>query len=305
MAETEKQRGFLSVPGTEIRLPYTEIVGTKSGPHLVVTGGVHGGEYPGIEASIRWAASLDPALLAGRITVIHLSNPPAFYAKRQYVSPLDNKNLNRVFPGDDQGTPTERVARAIIDVVKTGDAWVDLHGGDIHEGLVPFVIFSDQGGEAVVRQAEAMARIYGIQHMLRSSAIAGGSYATAAHLGIPALLAESGQVGQVDESSVQIHLRGLTNLLVHWGMLKAPKPQALDNPILERFHWISSPATGLYYGVFKPGDWVDQGQVGGVIKNVFGDLVHEVVAPQSGVVLFTVTSLAINEGDPLFAIAAP
>lgn len=127
--------------------------------------------------------------------VIHMANPPAFYAKRQYVSPLDAKNLNREFPGRRDGTPTERVAAVIAETLAQASFWVDLHGGDIHEALVPFTIFSDQGGDEVVRQAESMARVYGIHQMLRSSAIAGGSYAASAEMGIPAILTESGQVG--------------------------------------------------------------------------------------------------------------
>lgn len=300
-----KQRGYLAVPGTDIHLPYTEIRGTDSGPALLVTGGVHGGEYPGIESAIRFASSLNPDHIKGRIIVIHMTNPPAFYAKRQYVSPLDEKNLNRVFPGDINGSPTERVAAVVIDALRGADFWVDLHGGDIHEALVPFTIFSDHGGDSVVGQAEAMARAYGIQHILRSSSIAGGSYAAAAEMGIPAILTESGQVGQLDETAVHLHLQGLANILIHLGMLRGLEPPAVTGPILTQFAWVSSPGTGLYYGNFRPGQTVKAGEIGGVLKDAFGDVLGVVAAPQDGVVLFAVTSLAINQGEPLFAVAAP
>jgi hypothetical protein len=300
-----KRRGFLAVPGTDIELPYTDIYGTDSGPTLLVTGGVHGGEYPGIESAIRFASGLNPDGIQGRIKVIHMTNPPAFYAKRQYVSPLDQKNLNRVFPGDINGSPTERVAAVVIEALKEADFWVDLHGGDIHEALVPFTIFSDRGGNAVVEQAEAMARAYGIEYILRSSSIAGGSYAAAAEMGIPAILTESGQVGQLDETAVQVHLRGLENLLVHLGMHQGEARSAVTEPILTQFAWVSSPGTGLYYGKFTPGERVKAGQPGGVLKDAFGEVLAEIPSPQDGVVLFAVTSLAINQGDPLFAVAAP
>jgi predicted deacylase len=300
-----KQRGFLPVPGTDIQLPFTDIRGTDSGPTLLVTGGVHGGEYPGIESAIRFAASLDSSRLRGRVKVIHMTNPPAFYAKRQYVSPLDDKNLNRVFPGNIAGTPTERVAAVVIEALREADFWVDLHGGDIHEALVPFTIFSDRGPQEVVRQAEAMARAYGIPHILRSSSIAGGSYAAAAELGVPAILTESGQVGQLEEAAVAIHLNGLEQLLRHLGIVAQSPSRPIDAPLLTQFAWISSPATGLYYSSLKPGQEVRQGETGGVVKDAFGDIIADVPIPQDGVVLFTVTSLAINAGEPLFAVAAP
>lgn len=293
------------MPGTDIELPYSDIRGAEPGPALLVTGGVHGGEYPGIEAAIRFARGLDASRVRGRVLVIHMTNPPAFYAKRQYISPLDEKNLNRVFPGNRDGSPTERVAAKVMEALNQADFWVDLHGGDIHEALVPFAIFSDQGGAVLSGQAEAMARAYGIERILRSSAIAGGSYAAAAERGIPAILVEAGQVGQLDESAVAMHLRGLERLLIHLGMLEGPPPESVAEPLLTQFSWISSPATGLFYRAVQPGQLVSRGALGGVVRDAFGDLLQEVHIPQDGVVLFMVTSLAINRGEPLFAVASP
>lgn len=198
----QKQRGYLPVPGTSVELPYTDIRGSHDGPTLFVTGGIHGGEYPGIEAAIRFSRAVRPQALRGRIIVIHMTNPPAFFGKRQYESPLDRKNLNRVFPGYADGSPSERIAAAVMQMLAACDFWVDLHGGDIHESLIPFTLFSDYGSDALVRRTEAMARSYGISHILRSSSIASGSYAQAAHRGIPAILVEAGQVGQLDETAV-------------------------------------------------------------------------------------------------------
>lgn len=300
-----KRRGFLDVPGTDIRMPFTDVPGLEPGPTLLVTGGVHGGEYPGIESAIRFAGALDPAHLRGRVKVIHITNPPAFYAKRQYVSPLDEKNLNRVFPGHPAGSPTERMAAVVMEFLADADFWVDLHGGDIHESLLPFTLFSEQGDAAVVAQAEAMARAYGIPHILRSSSIAGGSYAAAANRGIPAILTESGGIGQLDESAVAMHLSGLRRLLTYLGMLDGQSVEPVERALLTQFAWVSAPASGLYYSTVRPGQTVRQGEVGGRIKDAFGEWTTDVPVPQDGEVLFSVTSLAINQGDPVFAVAAP
>ena len=56
-----KVTGFLEVPGTPIAMPVTVVRGAAPGPVLSVTAGVHGGEYPGIEAAIQTARALDPA----------------------------------------------------------------------------------------------------------------------------------------------------------------------------------------------------------------------------------------------------
>jgi predicted deacylase len=271
----------------------------------LVTGGAHGGEYPGIEAAVRFAASLRPEEIRGTVTVIHLTNPPAFYGKTQYVVPLDGKNLNREFPGRADGTPTERMAYAVFNVARNQDAWVDLHGGDIHEALVPFVIYSPLGDPAVAARSKAMAHAYGIETLVESASIQGGSYATATAHGIAAILAESGQVGQLDEISVARHLNGLARVLALLGISAAGGPASVPpaSPVVYTQNlWVRAPMRGLQYPVVEVGEDVVEGQVGARIQNEWGEVLAELPVPASGRILFRATSLAITEGDPLFAV---
>ncbi|MGC8489347.1 MAG: M14 family metallopeptidase [Clostridia bacterium] len=300
-----KTRGYIEVPGTDVQIPYTQVEGFEPGPRLLVTGGVHGGEYPGIEAAIRFAASLRPEEIRGTVTVIHLTNPPAFYGKTQYVVPLDGKNLNREFPGRADGTPTERMAYAVFNMARSHDAWVDLHGGDIHEALVPFVIYSPLGDPAVAARSQAMAHAYGIETLVESASIQGGSYATATAHGIAAILAESGQVGQLDERSVARHLDGLARVLALLGISAAGAPASVPpaSPVVYTQNlWVRAPMRGLQYPVVEVGEDVVEGQVGARIQNEWGEVLAELPVPASGRVLFRATSLAITEGDPLFAV---
>jgi len=94
-APASKTQGYLEVPGTPVKMPITLINGAKPGKTVVITGGTHGGEYPGVEASIRLANTLQPADVSGRIAIVHPVNMPAFHAKLQYVGPYDGLNLNR------------------------------------------------------------------------------------------------------------------------------------------------------------------------------------------------------------------
>jgi len=302
-----KLRGYLEVPGTAVRIPYTRLEGKAPGMRLLVTGGVHGGEYPGIEAAIRLAGRLDPDRLRGLVTVIHLANPPAFYSKTQYVVPLDGKNLNRAFPGNPGGSPTERMAHAVFEVARTHDAWIDLHGGDIHEALLPFVIYSAEGGPVVARRAKVMAEAYGIPTLVESDAIEGAGYAVAARHRLAAILAEAGQVGQLDETSVVRHVDGVFRVLVALGMLAAPDavtPPAEAVDVYTRNLWVRAPVDGFQYPAVRVGDTVREGQICCRIRNEWGELQAECAAPAQGRVLFHATSLAINAGDPLFAVIA-
>ena len=117
-------------------MPVTLVNGTHDGVTLLVTAGIHGGEYPGIEAAIRFAAGLEPIEVSGQVILMPLVSPEAFHARVQYVLPSDGKNVNRQFPGRALGTASERIAYTVVsEVARQTDAWIDLRGGDIHEAL--------------------------------------------------------------------------------------------------------------------------------------------------------------------------
>ena len=83
-----KVQGYLEVEGTPVKMPITLINGVNEGKTVVITGGTHGGEYPGVEASIRLAKTLQPADVSGQLIIVHPVNVPAFQAKLQYVGPM-------------------------------------------------------------------------------------------------------------------------------------------------------------------------------------------------------------------------
>ncbi len=300
-----KARGFLDVPGTPIRMPVTVINGAGPGPRLGITAGVHGGEYPGIEAAIRTAAALDPRDVRGSVIIVHIVDVPAFQGRTIYVCPLDGKNPNRVFPGNPAGTASERLAHTLFtEVIGRAEYYVDLHGGDLNEALVPFTILLESGHADVDARALELARAYGIPYVVRGR-VAGGTYAAAAQRGIPAILTEAGGQGILDGRSLGIHLRGLQNVMRHLGILPGAPEPAEAITLLTEFHWMTSQHTGLFYPSVAPGDRVARGERVGEIRDYFGAPLAEITAPAAGIVLFTVTTPATNPNDPLCAVGAP
>jgi predicted deacylase len=301
-APRTKVTGFLEVPGAPIAMPVTLVHGTTPGPVLSITAGVHGGEYPGIEAAIRTAAALDPATIRGAVIIVHVVDVPAFHGRNIYICPLDGKNPNRVFPGDPAGTASERLAHAVFtEVISRADFYVDLHGGDLNEALVPFTIMLESGDATVDARALGLARVYGIKYVVRGR-VAGGTYAAAAKQGIPAILTEAGGQGLLDEKSLQAHLHGLRNVMKHVGVLSGDPDPVEPITQLSGFHWVTSKHAGLCYLDVEPGERVTQGQTVGEVRDYFGRPLGKVDAPASGIVLFTVTTPATNPGDPLFAV---
>ncbi|MDE3136326.1 MAG: succinylglutamate desuccinylase/aspartoacylase family protein, partial [Acidobacteriota bacterium] len=196
-ARGEKQYGVNEFPvqGRSYRLPMWLINGHADGPTLVVTGGVHAAEYASIAAALDLGRSLDPKSLHGRVIVLPVMNMPSFKARSIYVCPLDGKNLNRVFPGDANGTASEQIADWVFrNVISQANYYVDLHGGDLIEALVPFTIFFRSGNKQVDEMSLEMAKVFGI-HFLVCSETPGSTFCAASRAGIPSILAESGGQG--------------------------------------------------------------------------------------------------------------
>jgi predicted deacylase len=294
----------VEVAGHAVDIPVFVIHGARPGPTLAVTAGIHGAEYASIAAALEVGQALDPADLAGRVVVAPVANMPAFRARSIYVCPLDGINLNRVFPGKADGSASEQLADWLFrQVIQPADYYVDMHGGDLIEALVPFTIFGHTGNEEVDTRSLELARAYGIPYLVRSDT-QGGTYGSAARAGIPAILAEAGGQGIWLREHVQAHVDGLTRVMRHLGMLEGPAPEPVKSQVLDRFIWLRSEHTGYFYPKVEVGQTVQKGQDLGAVTDFRGQVLQPIVAPDDGDVLFLVTSLAINESDPLLAIGA-
>ena len=294
----------LELAGHVVDMPLFLINGAQAGPTLAVTAGIHGAEFASIEAALQFGRSLEPSELRGRVVVVPVANVPAFRARSIYVGPLDGINLNRVFPGKAEGTASEQLAYWLFrNVIAPADYYVDMHGGDMIEALVPFTIFSHTGNAKVDQRSWEMARVFGISYVVRSET-QGGTYAAAAQAGIPAILTEAGGQGIWLSEHVATHVDGLNRLMRHLGMLEGPEPEPVPIQMLERFIWLRSDQDGYYYPQVTVDEVVREGQDVGAVTDFQGRILQPITSPTDGRVLFLVSSLAINKGDPLVAIGA-
>lgn len=85
-------------------IPVTLINGTGEGKVLLLTAGVHPDEYPGIAAAIQLSNELRPEDISGGLVIVPMANYSGFLAKKGSHIPEDGKNLNRLFPGNPNGT---------------------------------------------------------------------------------------------------------------------------------------------------------------------------------------------------------
>lgn len=291
----------LEFAGTATRMPLFLVNGAQEGPTLVVTAGIHGSEYVGIESAYRLALGIDPGLLRGQLIVAPICSMTAYAGRATYIAPPDTKNLNRCFPGDPHGSFAERLAAWITgNLIRRGDAYIDLHGGDMNEALVPFSLVKRSGDDVVDSRAMALAASFGIAEVIVVE-VKGSTISAAAEAGVPGVLAEIGGQGVWSEAEVDRMVAGLYSSLAHLGMYGAAQA-APELRIFEKFSWLRSEHDGLFHPACKVGDVVRAGQNLGHVADFLGRPVQQAVAPHDGVVMFLVTTLAMNANDPLLAV---
>src|SRR5947208_9736631 len=206
--------GFIEVPAgvdAATRIPITIVRGAQSGPALALIAGTHGSEVAPIVALQRVRATIDPAVLRGTVLIVHVANMPSFLGRTVYYSPIDGKNLNRVYPGKPDGTVSERIAYAITtQIIERTDYLVDIHSGDGNESLRPYSYWSPLGlntrADSIARE---MALAFGSDHIVvdtaRPSDVRASVYTqnTAQLRGKPAITTETGYLGIPVEEMVQ------------------------------------------------------------------------------------------------------
>lgn len=293
-------------------IPLTTIRGTRPGPALALIAGNHGYEYPPILALQRLRAQLMPEAVSGTVVMVHVANLPSFLGRTVYFSPVDGKNLNRVYPGRPDGTVSERIAHAITtQVIEPSDYVLDLHCGDGNESLRPYVYQAVTADPRINAENQRLALAFGIDHILidrnRPTDPARSLYCstTAITRGKPALVVESGALGQTDEESVARIAAGVRGVMRELGMLPEGPPPAADPIYLDPAEVLPSPATGILYPLVERGQNVTRGQALVRITDFFGAALAEVASPFEGIVLYVVATPPIVQGQPVACVGVP
>ncbi len=294
--------------GDESR-PVVSIAGANPGPVVFINAGVHGGEYPAIETAIRLGKTLDPATLSGTVVVLPVLNLPAFWKRSMFVCPIDDVNPNRVFPGDPEGSYSEQMVYALTtEFMARADYYIDLHGGDMVEGLVPFSICRS-GTEEVDRKSLELAKVFGLPYVLTvdrpiQPSKGSMSFVAGVERGVPGLIAEAGGVGQLQPEAVDLLTNGILRVLNHLGMIDIDVPEVAAPTVLTNFEWLYSENAGMFYPSVAINEDIVEGQRIGHIGSLFGEQLEEIHAPLSGRILFITTSPAVLEHGLLMGIGA-
>ena len=303
----QKATGYLAVPagvdaGTNI--PVVVVNGAKPGKVLALVSGAHGTEYVSIIAIEKLIAKLDPAELTGTVILVPLVNIASFEQKVPHVNPIDNKSMNRFYPGKADGTQTERASYLITkQVVDECDYLIDYHGGDLDESLRPYAYWGPTGQPVQDHISKEMVLAFGLDHIIiwseRPSDPSATRYLdnTATVRGKPSIVVEAGHAGTVETDDVNLLVDGTLSTMRALKMLPG-EPRVIENPVwIEKLSDVLADGPGIWYPLVKRGTYVSAGMKLGTITDYFGKVIAEPRAPVSGVVLHVNALPSLKNGD--------
>ena len=299
----KKKSGFLRIGGGEFQLPATILHGEQPGKTVLITAGIHAEEYVGIQSALELSEMLKVQKIAGTVVIVKVVNRKAFELRSGSDSHEDGKNLNRVFPGNREGTWSERLAYAIEkELLSIADYYIDLHSGDSYEQLTPYVYYAGAAAKEVVEQSREMAQQADVPYMVGSNVAMGGCYNYAASLGIPSILLERGQMGGWTKEESHSTRRDVRNILCHLGIYQGEKDYRNYYPLeVKDLCYQAANEQGLWYPCKKPGDMIQQGDILGVIKDYEGRILEVCKAEYGGVILYQTGSLQVQESGSVIA----
>jgi predicted deacylase len=258
--------GFIPIP--------IVVVKNGEGPTVLFVSGTHGDEYEGQVALCELARDLRAEDIKGRVILLPMANYPAALAGRR-VSPIDDANLNRIFPGDPNGSVTQQIAWFIThELIPRADLVCDLHSGGSSLMYAPCALmtkFDDAARMAKLREA-LVAFGAPLAYMAQPAQGQGADQTlggVAARQGVLALGTELGGAGTVTPAAAEMARRGVRNLLVHLGImpdsarLAPPSPTRLLGVVPDGFRY--APENGVFEPFVSPGDMVTAGQAAGRI----------------------------------------
>lgn len=283
------------------------IIANDQGPTVLIIGGVHGDEFEGPVAVLKLLHKLNAKDVKGRIIGLPALNAPALQNSAR-VSPFDDGNLNRAFPGDPDGTPTQTIAdfieKALLPVC---DVVVDLHSGGKAAWFSPCTMTVLNDNLSMSKTNLEMAEVFGSRFIWLMGELNDDRSVNSAALRneIPMIAAELGGGGQITPETLAVGEHGIRNCLNYLGVLSDAVTPRTEAPIYfditDHSQHIYSPCRGLFEPAFEPGDIVSKGDVVGGIHDIerIENSPARITFPQSGVAITRCHRGLVERGEQL------
>lgn len=283
-------------------MPIHVVHGRQAGPCLLLTAAIHGDEINGIEIIRRVLGTKALQRLAGTLIAVPVVNAYGFVSRSRYLP--DRRDLNRSFPGSDQGSMASRLADTLMSEVVTHCTHaIDLHTAAAGRNNLPQLRVDLDRYPEYLELAEA----FGPPIILDSSTRPGTLREAVGDK--PLLLYEAGEALRFDDVAIRVGVKGVLRVMRYLGMMPAGKARdaakdAAAKPwVANNSVWMRAPQSGILRVRLRLGGIVEAGDVLGYIADPFGESEQPIVSEVSGVLIGLTKLPLVHEGEALFHVA--
>lgn len=283
----------------QLALPVEIVHGRRPGPRLFVCAAVHGDEINGVEV-IRRVLRRSMRELVGTLIAVPIVNVYGFIGLTRTLP--DRRDLNRSFPGSEQGSLAARLAHLFVEeIAARATHGIDLHTGALHRTNLPQI-------RACLDEPEtaSLARAFGAPVVVDANLRDGSLRQAVQERGIPMLLYEAGEALRFDEAAIRAGVRGVRAVMRALGMLPPSRrpPPTVEPFVARSSHWVRAPESGILRDRIRLGAAVSEGQPLGIVADPLGREEFQVRARHPGVVIGRSVLPLVHEGDALYHVAS-
>ncbi len=270
--------------------------GARQGPTLCITAGIHGDEINGTEIARRAFSWIDPALLSGTVVVFPMVNAAGVRTGNRYMQ--DRRDLNREFPGRDNGSVTAIIAYMLFtEITRNCNYLIDLHTGSFSRNNHPQIRVTGDDPRAL-----DLARHFGVGIVVINEGPKGSIRREANDMGIPSIIYEAGEPSRFDLDQIAQGVRGIDSVMAYLDMVEGPEQiEVPESRIYTRTSWMRVPSGsgGYFFPAVELGQQVKKGDRLGTIVDPLTDRQTSVEANADGEVIGMAVAQIVLSGYAL------
>ena len=287
---------------TKLSIPVEVIRGNEGGPTLFISAAIHGDEINGVEIVRKILKKKFLKNIKGTLILVPIVNVFGFNYKSRYLP--DRRDLNRSFPGSENGSLASRLAYVFMkEIVSKCTHGIDLHTGAIHRtNLTQIRACLDDD------TTKDLAKGFGVPVVINSKLRDGSLRDAARKKKVSMLLFEGGQALRFEEKVINVGVRGCISVMKKIGMINNTnvKKNSLNTSkiyIAKSSYWTRATQSGAFTVKKKIGEEIAEGDILAIISDPFGKNEATIYAEDDGILIGASLLPLVNQGDAMFHIA--
>lgn len=292
--------------GEKLKIVKNHIEGKNPGfKRIVIVSGIHGDEFEGQYISYETARRLKEhmELLNGTVDIYPALNPLGLDIASRAI-PKINMDMNRMFPGNEQGTVMEKAAAAIVNDIAGADICLDIHASNVFIREIPQVRISEEFADKLLPYARLLNA-----DMIWTNASETVHESTLAHsmnmLGVPAVVVEMGMGTRISRRFGNQIVDGIFNLMKEMGVWLGDSSK-IQYPVVStdgEVEFIRSRVNGVFLPEIEHNHYVKKGdKLGEIVCPLEGTVLDEIIARKGGLVFSLREYPFVREGSLLLRI---